>query len=203
MARPIFWYIKITFAVLFSVALTACATEESLDRDREFLSGNSFYDVIITLHNAERSASTHYNRFRFEGVLHFEENGDLRGLDHVNLDTVLEGKWHVSSIANRRVELNDVVIHTLIDGFRHEIRFNYSDVPISVDGSSRQALVSSSMVVEGFPQEAKYDVLLRKIKLAELAPPPAKPAPVDGTELVAEAAILIPLCILTAMILCM
>ena len=195
MVHAVFQSFRFLIAVMASLVLTACA-QQSKDDVVAILSGNSFYDTGHRYQSPER----------FDGVLYFASNGELQGFDHRNGSYVLEGKWEVWSPfgVDNMLGLREVVIYTLKDGFRHEWKTGIgAGLKVTEDGAIVMHGGRPSKPVKGFPQQAKYDALLRKMKSAPLPPPPPKPAPVDGAQLAAEAALLIPLCILTAFILCM
>ena len=194
MIYAVFRPFRFLIAVMAFLVLTACS-QQSEDEGNAILSGNSFYDTGTRFQSRES----------LDGVLYFADNGDLQGFDHRNGSYVLEGKWIVwSNFDEIKLGLTDVVIYTSENGFRHERRTgNGAALKVREDGSIVMHGGRPSKPVEGFSLQAEYDALLREMKSAPLPPPPPSPAPGEGAATLAQAAIMIPICIASAMLLCM
>ncbi len=197
--------------VLFAIVLTACVSSNPVDDLSKTLSGNSFNKnwYFGTDGNV-------YGLFRENAVF----QGTWRVVGYENTKAVsVEGDWHFLKGYSRHSKQQSLlleverayypdkmstVLGAIVSGdvltFTNR-NYNFEDV----QGTSIEPYFPRVMFAEvpddverGFPRRSEYNAMAQKI---QSAPAYKAPDPLTGRE-IAAIAVLAPLCILTAFLLC-
>ena len=218
-SRSIFRARQSLTVALLSLALTACNwtsnSQTPVENLGKTLSGNSFLSIPT-------GAQAQTNGF----LWFFGADGNLHGLGqdpYTNEEEAFQGTWRIVSFEGINGVLMEGVLYELdSDGarlsrqlsLRHQVRKGGTHLHFWEDWDGFEGSIFEYAqeplrgftvrvpdgIKKGFPQRSEYNALLRKIQSAE---PAIVPEPESAGQLAAQAAIMIPLCVLTALLMCM
>lgn len=207
--------LSILTVVLFSIALAACTPDAPVEDLNKTLSGNSLYSrsgsyepQYVWFFGTDGKLNVLGQSYN-EGKV-FQGTWRIVGSEDTNA-VFAEGLWHSLTGDGRRVSRQESMLYevargenknTFVYASSNYLSFrNRKGEVFDLESSSYNNFIVDfpSSMERGFSQRSEYNALVRKILSAEAY---KAPEPEPAGKILAEAAIMLPLCILSAFLLC-